>query len=285
MKNILGFILIGLIILIFILFRFKTREGITANYKNMGNYDYWGNDLLSVSHLTPNKCIDICSMHSKCVGIVTNQKDLDKVGTCWFKSAMNESQTSYPDNPRYSYSIIRTNDPWWVTPPDTVGDIRDLIPPKYTQTQYTDHGGSDITHLDNSSYSACESKCDSLPDCKGFNFQAAYYPNGNGQCWIKNNVSNKTGTSGWHLFSKNENVGTPSPGKYTQYPNMDNGEDILRLDESSYSDCEKKCDSLPECKGFNFLIDAYPNGKGRCFLKNDVNNKQNSSKWHLFSKN
>lgn len=207
MKNILRFILIGLIILIFILFRFKTMEGIAANYKTMGNYNYWGNNLAAVSHLTPNKCIDICGMYSKCVGIVTDQKDLDTVGTCWFKSAMNESQASSPnDNPRYAYSIIREYDPWWKEPTDTVGDINSLIPSNYTQSPYMDSAGSDIKRLDNSSYSNCEKMCDSLPDCKGFNFQSDVYPNGAGSCWLKNNVNNKKSTSNYHLFSKDVNV-------------------------------------------------------------------------------
>jgi hypothetical protein len=262
-----------------------------ASYKNMGNYDYWGNDLLSVSHLTPNKCIDICDMYSKCVGVVTNQKDLDKVGTCWFKSAMNESQASYPNNPRYAYSIMRKrNDPWWMEPPDTVGDIRDLIPPKYTQSQYMDHPGSDITHLNDSSYLNCETKCDSLPDCKGFNFSKSLYPNGNGTCWIKNNVSNKRATPDLHLFSKNVDMvippPTPPPGKYTQTQYTDQiSSDITHLNNSSYSDCEKKCDSLPECKGFNFQSHVYPNGNGQCWIKNNVNNTVSTNGWHLFSKN
>ena len=75
--------------------------------------------------------------------------------------------------------------------------------PKYSHSPYVDAGGSDITHLNNSSYADCQTACDVRPDCRGFNFQAAEFPNGNGQCWIKNNVVNKTNTPDWHLFSKN----------------------------------------------------------------------------------
>jgi hypothetical protein len=204
MKNILRFILIVSsvsIIVIFILFKFKTMEPLTrASYKNMGNYDYEGNDLGIASHLTPNECIDICGMYSRCVGIVTNEKDLDKVGSCWFKSDMTTSQTSYPDNPRYAYSIIKDEQP---SMPHDTQDISTLYPKKYTQSPNMDQISSDITHLNNSTYSDCEKKCDSLPECKGFNFQTGAYPNGIGQCWIKNNVNNKINTPNWHLFSKN----------------------------------------------------------------------------------
>jgi len=173
-----------------------------ASYKTMGSYDYQGNDLASVSHLTPNECINICGMYPRCVGIVTNQKDLDKVGTCWFKSSMTTSEISTPDNPRYAYSITKDDKPSWLSL-DNDGDIRSLFPGNYTQSPNMDQIGSDITHLDNSSYSDCEKKCDSLPQCKGFNFQTGAYPNKNGQCWIKNNVNNKINTPNWHLFSKN----------------------------------------------------------------------------------
>ena len=75
--------------------------------------------------------------------------------------------------------------------------------PKYTHSPYTDAGGNDITHLNESSHSACQKKCDGDPSCKGFNFYAPSFPNSNGQCWIKHNVVNKTNTPDWHLFTKN----------------------------------------------------------------------------------
>ncbi len=75
--------------------------------------------------------------------------------------------------------------------------------PKYTHTPYTDAGGNDITHLNESTHLACQKRCDSDPSCKGFNFWSASFPDGNGQCWIKNNVVNKTNTPHWHLFTKN----------------------------------------------------------------------------------
>jgi PAN domain len=74
---------------------------------------------------------------------------------------------------------------------------------KYTHTPYTDAGGNDITHLNNSTYSQCKGTCDNDPACKGFNFPSSAFPNGTGQCWIKNDVVNKTNTPHWHLFSKN----------------------------------------------------------------------------------
>ena len=58
--------------------------------------------------------------------------------------------------------------------------IDEPTPPKeYTQSQYTDQISNNIGNFTNSIYSDCEKNCDSLPDCKGFNFQSHFYPKGN----------------------------------------------------------------------------------------------------------
>ncbi len=75
-------------------------------------------------------------------------------------------------------------------------------PNEYTQSKYTDQISSNVGNLTNSSYWDCEKKCDSLPNCKGFNFQSDLYENGKGECWMKDNVTNTISTKEWHLFSK-----------------------------------------------------------------------------------
>ena len=77
------------------------------------------------------------------------------------------------------------------------------VVPKYTHSPYTDAGGNDITRLDGKNWWECRDKCNGDVNCKGFNFSAGAWPNGNGTCWIKNNVVNKGNTADWHLFTKN----------------------------------------------------------------------------------
>jgi hypothetical protein len=54
---------------------------------------------------------------------------------------------------------------------------------------------------------------------------------------------------------------------------------------SSFSDCKKECDNRPDCKGFNFPLNQYPNGRGTCYIKNDVSNKIDNLDWNIFEKN
>ena len=72
----------------------------------------------------------------------------------------------------------------------------------YKYIMSTDAGGNDITHFDNVSWNTCKTECDNRSNCRGFNFSAASYPNKPGTCWIKHNVSNKSGNSNWNLFEK-----------------------------------------------------------------------------------
>ena len=82
-------------------------------------------------------------------------------------------------------------------------EIAGRLLPKYTHSPYTDAGGNDITRLDGKNWWECRDKCNGDVNCKGFNFSAGAWPNGNGTCWIKNNVVNKGNTADWHLFTKN----------------------------------------------------------------------------------
>jgi hypothetical protein len=72
----------------------------------------------------------------------------------------------------------------------------------YKYIMSTDAGGNDIMNLNNASWNTCKIECDNRSNCKGFNFSAASYPNKPGTCWIKHNVSNKSGNSNWNLFEK-----------------------------------------------------------------------------------
>lgn len=126
MKNKLIILIILIIfsgIFFTLFFTVKETESLSlSNYKIMGNVDYSGNTLGNGEGYTdwsPNQCLDICKYYSSsenCVGIVTDQKDLDTIGTCWFKSQMTTSLTPEIFKPRYSYSLIEDDTnitPWW----------------------------------------------------------------------------------------------------------------------------------------------------------------------------
>jgi hypothetical protein len=53
---------------------------------------------------------------------------------------------------------------------------------------------------------------------------------------------------------------------------------------SSLEDCRLKCESKPTCKGFNFSRDRSSDGKGICWIKNDVSNKIPTSSWTLYER-
>ncbi len=74
---------------------------------------------------------------------------------------------------------------------------------RYTHIPYTDSSGNDIRNLQNVTWNQCAENCNGDVNCKGFNFNSTAWPNGNGTCWIKNNIVNKNNTGEYHLFSKN----------------------------------------------------------------------------------
>lgn len=91
----------------------------------------------------------------------------------------------------------------WQRPP------QGMILSKYSMHSFTDAGGNDIggASLDNGTLAECKAKCDSLNECKSFNFRtdrSLTDPNARGPCWIKNSASNnRAPTADWHLFTKN----------------------------------------------------------------------------------
>jgi hypothetical protein len=73
--------------------------------------------------------------------------------------------------------------------------------------------------------------------------------------------------------------------KYTHSPYTDAGGNDIRNMNGNWFECKQNCDGDANCKGFNFQAGGWPNGKGSCWLKNNVVNKTNTGDWHLFTKN
>ena len=61
--------------------------------------------------------------------------------------------------------------------------------------------------------------------------------------------------------------------------------DITYFQNASFASCKTDCNNRPDCKGFVFSSESYPDKLGTCYIKNNVSNASPNGAWNLFEKN
>ena len=76
-----------------------------------------------------------------------------------------------------------------------------------------------------------------------------------------------------------------SSPKYTFVERLDYpGNDIKLLDGATVEECEKECNSLANCAGFNRNRGTPQGGKGPCWIKNGTPNPTPTNDWNFYTK-
>ena len=137
-----------------------------GNCEIITGFDFPENDIISTATTSIDECASKCQQTIGCQGFARSNSN----GDCWLKSKM-DNKTPNGD---------RSGGICTMTPiPKQIGNC-EIIPG-------FDFPGNDINHSVTATLQECATKCQQNPQCVGFSRL-----DGNGQCWIKTNMVNKT---------------------------------------------------------------------------------------------
>jgi len=211
-----------------------------------------------------------------------------------------------------SIRISMSDQPLTVAPPAPAPDpapapvrvynysVQDFV--QYT-ARGTDLPGQPMT----GTVAECESACSAQATCLGFSRSKFSSPTDSDNCWLKQNIDNKTPQQMYNTYVRGSPVLTvavsqqaelrsaPVPAQpapvhtysvqdFVQYTSA--GTDLPGQPMTgTVADCESACSAQPTCLGFSRSKFSDANTNGPCWLKQNMNTKTPQQMYNTYVKN